>query len=194
MKSSSSPRDLDSEAIVAGKPPGLREGQPMLAARELPGIFDVGIRRPHLVELPFLVRHAARKAQAADRIEVPVDRPVPVPRRSVRIDRLERAAAEQIEAGGAKTPPPRQSWRAPSRARVASARQDAAAQLDIVPRRAAAALDPGLDRDARGREVAGERGRRSSVRGLVALSRRSGFTAAAVAARMRGAVRLACAP
>ena len=44
------------------------------------------------------MRDAAREAQVADRVEVPVDRHVAVAHGAVMVDRGERAAAEQIEA------------------------------------------------------------------------------------------------
>ena len=44
------------------------------------------------------MRDAAREAQVADRVKVPVDRHVAVAHRAVMVDRGERAAAEQVEA------------------------------------------------------------------------------------------------
>jgi len=74
-------RDLVREPFIAGEPKRLAECHPVLAPGQLPRQFDVGIARPHLVKLPLLVRNPFGKTQAADRIEVPVDRLVAAARR-----------------------------------------------------------------------------------------------------------------
>src|SRR5262249_52055371 len=89
--------DFASVAFVAGQTPRLAERREVLAASELPRQLDVGIAGPHRVELPFAMRKPFRKAQAADRIETPVDWLIRVRRRAMRVARHERSAAEQIE-------------------------------------------------------------------------------------------------
>src|SRR5262249_59294591 len=89
-------RDLAGETLIARELESLPERHPVLTPAQLPGVFDISVPRPHLVQVPFLVRHAAREPQSPHRIEIPIN-PDLLVCPSVRIDRDVGSAAEQIE-------------------------------------------------------------------------------------------------
>ena len=89
---------LRGELGSVGEPEGLGQDREVLAAREFPGMLDVGQAGAHFVEAPVLEGDVVSEPQIPDRVEGPVDGHVPGrPGRPIGIPGHERSAAEKVE-------------------------------------------------------------------------------------------------